>query len=82
MPAMTIRKLSETAVEGIKSRAKANGRSAEAEARLVLEATFASPASFKSAWEVIEDFKKARGADIALAPLPRSKEVVEPADFE
>ena len=37
MAAMTIRKLSDAATSNIKLQAKANGRSAEAEARLALE---------------------------------------------
>ena len=36
MPTITIRKLDEAIVEGLKARAKANGRSMEEEARLIL----------------------------------------------
>jgi plasmid stability protein len=82
MPAMTIRKLSEVAVQGMKTRAKANGRSVEAEARLVLESAFAPQSSFKSAWEVVEEFKTAHGGGFELPYVARTAETVEPADFE
>ena len=82
MPAMTIRKLSDDAVQAMKSRAKANGRSAEAEARLALEAAFAPKAAFKSAWQVIEDFKQAKGGGFDLPCVDRSTETVEPAELE
>jgi hypothetical protein len=82
MPAILIRKLSEKAAQNIKQRAVANGRSAEAEARLVLEATFAAEPPFISAWDVIEEFKTANGGGYSLPSTVRSTEAVKPLKIE
>jgi plasmid stability protein len=82
MSAITIRKLSETASANIKLQAKANGRSAEAEARLALEQRFAGSKKVKSALEVIEEFKRRNGGGIDLPYMTRSTDPIEPADFE
>jgi plasmid stability protein len=82
MAAMTIRKLSEAAVANIKLRAKANGRSAEAEARLALEEKFESAKATKSLFDVVEQWKLRNGGGIDLPVLPRNKDVIELPDFE
>lgn len=82
MAAMTIRKLSEAATANIKLSAKANGRSAEAEARFALEKQFATPKVFRSALQVIEEFKLQNGGGFVLPHIDRNKDSIEPADFE
>jgi plasmid stability protein len=81
MPAMTIRKLSESAAKNMKAQAKANGRSVEAEARFVLEAQFAPHEKFKSAADVIDEVKRRLGGGIVIPVMQRSKDPIEPADF-
>jgi plasmid stability protein len=82
MAAMTIRKLSDAAAANIKLRAKANGRSAEAEARLALEEKFSTKLPFRSVAEAVEEFKRKHGGGFDLPYIPRSKDPIEPADFE
>jgi plasmid stability protein len=81
MVAMTIRKLSETAVSNLKAAAKANGRSAEAEARLALEAKYQKFALPKSATHAIDAWKKNNGGGIDIPIAPRSLDTLEPPDF-
>jgi plasmid stability protein len=81
MAAMTIRKISEEIASNIKKRAKANGRSAEAEARMALETVFGGREPKRTVADVIDDWKKRNGGGFDLPYMPRSKDPIEPADF-
>jgi plasmid stability protein len=82
MAAMTIRKISDQAAINMKLQAKANGRSVEAEARLALETAFAAQKSLPSVADVIEDWKMRNGGGLNLPSVQRSRDPIEPADFE
>ena len=82
MPAMTIRKLSEAAAQNMRAVAKINGRSVESEARLALEDKFAPYVKIKTAADVIDELKRRLDGGTDIPVLPRSRELIEPANFE
>ena len=78
MATLLVRKLDESVVERLKARAKAHGRSAEAEHRAILEAALRpaeAPRSGKEIWN-----RSRRYAGVDLAELPH--EEVRPATFD
>lgn len=80
MPAVVIRNIPEATHKALKARAKRNGRSAEAEARRILEAELLGSRSGTAA-AVFDDIRQALGGGIDLE-FERSKDQVEPPAFK
>jgi antitoxin FitA len=80
MAAVTIRKLNDDALRELKRRAKAKGRSAEAEMREILE-TAARPNEQYGLGSAIRDFVMRNGGGFDLQ-IERDQTPIEPAIFE
>jgi plasmid stability protein len=80
MAAVTIRKLNDDAYRELKRRAKARGRSAEAEMREILEAA-ARPEEQLNLGSAIRDFVMRNGGGFDLQ-IERDQAPIEPAIFE
>lgn len=79
MATLLVRKLEESVVERLKARAKAHGRSTEAEHRAILEAALrpgSGPKTGKELWELLSS-----GPKVDLE-IPRLDEEVRPASFD
>jgi antitoxin FitA len=81
MAAMTIRKISESAHLALKRRAQTHGRSAEAEARLILETELLKAEPALSAADVFAQIRQKNIGGMEI-PYARDKSPVEPATFE
>jgi antitoxin FitA len=81
MAAMTIRKLSDHAHVALKQRALLHGRSAEAEARLILESELLKEIPAVSAGDVFSAFRKQNSGGLDI-PAPPVRLPIEPANFE
>jgi plasmid stability protein len=80
MATLLVRKLDEAVVERLKARAKARGRSVEAEHRAILEAALrpvAAPRSGKDLWTLLSSGPK---VDLEIPELPH--EEARPASFD
>jgi len=77
MAAVTIRNVSEETLRALKSRAKAHGRSTEAEIREILYHAAHPDSRIKIGSELAAFKSKLRGIDFGRDPRPP-----EPADFE
>jgi antitoxin FitA len=82
MVAVLIRKLSDETHRALKARAKANGRSAEAEARSLLEAGLKTKVTGQSVAAVVAAWKRDNGGGVELTSISRSSEPLKSLDFE
>ena len=78
MATLLVRKLDETVVARLKARAKANGRSVEAEHRAILETALSPASAPKSGKELWEWSRRYAGGDLDELP----NEEVRPATFD
>jgi plasmid stability protein len=79
--AMTIRKISDDVHAALKKRAQLHGRSAEAEARQILEAELIKVAPPLTVADVVDRFRQINGGGIEL-PFLELDDAIEPATFE
>ena len=79
MPAVTVRNLPESTHRALKVRAARNGRSTEAEIRVILEAAVTPKASIKIGSELAAFGRRYGGIDLNLS---RDRTAPEPANFE
>ena len=79
MAALVVRNLSDETHRALKERAAANGRSTEAEVRLILEQTVNPPERIKMGSELAALGRKYGGFDL---DIKRDKSPIEPAVFE
>lgn len=79
MPSVTIRKLSDETHRALKMRAARNGRSTEAEIRLILDATVNPPERVKLGSLLAEIGRSVGGVELDIT---RDKTIGEPVSFE
>lgn len=77
MASLVVRKLDDAVVRSLKERAKANGRSAEAEHRLILEEALRPRRSGLELWE-----RLSRGAKVEIDFGEGTDQTTTPASFE
>jgi len=79
MPAVTVRNIPEETHRALKLRAAQNGRSTEAEIRLILEESVAPRPRLKIGSELAAFGRRYGGIELNLK---RDRRPIEPADFE
>ena len=79
MPNLTVRNLSEETHRALRTRAAHNGRSTEAEVRMILEETVLPPKRLKIGSEIHRIAQEVGGMDDL--EIPRQRSTIRGADF-